>query len=443
MRDIQLGGYGGKHALVIGASTTGLVSAAAIARHFERVTIVDRDDLPTDPIWRKGAPQSRHVHVLLRGGRNVMDNYLPGFTTGMVEHDAQLIDMSNDTAWYHSGGWKQRFVSGVTLLCSSKGFLEWSLRQRLLQFPNVSIIDGKTVNNLRLADGRVTGVFSEDGGALDADLVVEASGRSSRCSHWLEAAGFGAVPQVELPVDVGYASRTYQPSSDIDDWRALLVHPKHPDTRCAVLLPIEGGRWQVTLVGWRGDHPPGDEQGFLDWTAGLATPEFHQAIENATPLEQIRRWRFPSNFRRRYENLTTMPDGLVVIGDACASINPIYAQGMSHGAIGASILDQCLFEQRDKRRGDPTTGLTRRFQKRYSKLIDDCWLTSTAEDYGCPGAGAEASLSNRFLNWYMGRINELTWTDRTVAKSFLDVMHFQQSPLSLFRPSMLIRALTH
>lgn len=441
MQGIQYGGFGGTHAVVMGASTTGLVAAAAVARHFERVTIVERDALPAEAVWRKGAPQSRHVHVLLRGGRNVMDYYLPGFTTQMMAQGAQLIDMADDTAWFHSGGWKLRFCSGVTLLCSSKGFLEWNLRQRLLKIPNVTIRDQCGSKGLCATDGKITGLTLEDGSVLDADLVIDASGRSSRTSQWLETTGFDAPNTTELAVDVGYASRTFNPTDAHFDWRALLVHPKHPDTRCAVLLPIENNRWQVTLVGWRGDHPPADDTGFLDWAGGLATPEFRQAIEHASPLEPIRQWRFPSNFRRHYERLVGMPDGLVVVGDACASINPIYAQGMSHGAIGASILDACLFEQRQHSAGGHLEGLTRRFQAKYAKVIDECWLTSTAEDYGAADEAARPSLRARALNWYMGKINEMTWSDRGVAKAFLDVMHFQKSPKSLFSPVLLVRAL--
>ncbi len=49
-------------AIVIGASTTGLIAAAALSRHFAQVTVLERDTLPAEPEWRKGVPQSRHVH---------------------------------------------------------------------------------------------------------------------------------------------------------------------------------------------------------------------------------------------------------------------------------------------------------------------------------------------------------------------------------------------
>jgi hypothetical protein len=33
------------------------------------VTVIERDELPDDPVTRKGVPQGRHPHILLtRGG---------------------------------------------------------------------------------------------------------------------------------------------------------------------------------------------------------------------------------------------------------------------------------------------------------------------------------------------------------------------------------------
>ena len=59
----------GDHAIVIGGSITGLVTARVLADHFARVTIVERDRFPDQPEFRKGVPQSRHLHALLERGR--------------------------------------------------------------------------------------------------------------------------------------------------------------------------------------------------------------------------------------------------------------------------------------------------------------------------------------------------------------------------------------
>lgn len=435
-------GFGGDRAVVIGASTTGLTAAAVAARHFRQVCLLDRDSLPDSPEWRKGVPQSRHVHVLLRGGQNVLERYFPGLTIDLLAQGADLVDMASDTRWHHSGGWKARFASGVTMLCQSKGFLEWNLRRRVAQLPNVEICHETGVRGFLAANGRLAGVRLDDDEEVPADLVIDASGRNSRTAVRLAELGFGRVPISELGVDVGYASRPFRPPVGPRDWRALLVHPRLPDSRLGVLLPIEGGRWLLTLVGWRGDHPPADDAGFMEFTRSLPVPDLYHAVRHAEPLEPVRLYRFPTNLRRHYERMPTLPDGLVVVGDAACSFNPIYAQGMSSGAIGASILDTCLVAQRRRAGAGRIAGLARLFQRDYAKFIDRCWLSSTTEDYGSAEASGERPLWATLANWYLGRIHQATWSDQATAQRFIEVMHMLRPPAALLDPAIALRALT-
>src|SRR5262245_17574588 len=83
----------GRNAVVIGGSMAGLLAARALADNFDRVTILERDRLPTGPEARKGTPQARHIHVLLTAGRRAMEALLPGLmgeliTAGALDTDA-------------------------------------------------------------------------------------------------------------------------------------------------------------------------------------------------------------------------------------------------------------------------------------------------------------------------------------------------------------------
>lgn len=437
---IRYGGFGGRHAIVIGASTTGLAATAVAARHFARVTNVDRDSLPDQPIWRKGVPQSRHGHILLKGGQNVFNHYFPGLTPDMLDRGSVEVDMANDICWHHSGGWKKRFDSGFTMQCQSKGFLELYVRQRLAQVPNVTFMENAKVEGYATRDQRITGIHFANGSTLEADLIIDASGRNSETPVHLNALGFGTPAVSDLKVDIGYSTCIFKPGDAARDWKAMLIHSKPPATRTAALLPIEGGRWICTLIGWQGDHPPGEIESYLEWTRGLPVPDLHQALRQATALEPVYRWRFPSNLRRHYDRMTSAPEGLVVVGDAYMSLNPIYAQGMSHGAIGASILDRCLTDQRGAK-GPEIQGLSRRFHTAYSKFLDECWFTSTVEDYGAVDARSGGRLQSRLASWYLKKVTELTWRDEAAAREFIDVMHMQRSPTVLMRPGMVLRAL--
>lgn len=441
IQDCRQGGLGGSHAIVIGASTTGLVAAAAAARHFATVTVLERDVLPGQPAWRKGVPQGRHVHSLLKGGQNVLNHYFPGLTSDMVASGSVEVDLGQDVVWHHAGGWKRRFPSGVRMQCQSKACLEHYVRQRLLAWPSVRLRDGTAVNGLLHRTGRIAGVQLADGSALEADLVIDASGRSSRTPQHLEQLGLPSPPVNELPVDIGYASQIFRPGPEARDWRGMLIHSRPPATRTAALMPLEGGRWIVTLVGWNGDLPGGEMDAFIEWARGLPVPDLYRAICRAEPLDRVWRWKFLSNLRRHYERVPTLPDGLVVVGDANTSLNPIYAQGMSQGAIGANLLDACLYQQRKLAGCGQLTGLSARFHRRYAQFIDTCWLTSTAEDYGALGKRRRQAWHTSWLARYLHRFTELTWHDESAARAFLDVMNLQRPPFSLLTPALLWSAL--
>lgn len=441
VRDHRRGGFGGRHAIVIGASTTGLAATAAAARHFHAVTNLERDQLPAQPAWRRGVPQGSHVHSLLKGGQNVLNHYLPGLTRQMVAGGAVEVDLGNDIIWNHSGGWKARFPSGVLMQCQSKAYLEWSVRQRLQAWPNVSFRGGATVTGLLLRGGRIGGVRLADGSEVEADLVIDASGRNSGSAQFLEALGVGAPAITELPVNIGYSTQLFRPGPQARDWKGMLIHSSPPATRTAALMPIEGGRWIVTLVGWNGDLPGGDLESFMRWARGLPVSTLYDAIAGAEPLERVWSWRFVSNLRRHYERLHGLPDGLVVVGDANTSLNPIYAQGMSQGAIGASILDACLAQQKHAVGTADLAGLSRRFHRAYGRFIDECWMTSTAEDYGAVEGGGGRAWYAPLLAHYLHRITALTWHDQPAALAFLEVMNLQKPPLSLMSPRLLGKVL--
>ena len=73
-----------RHAIVIGAGIAGLLTARVLSKHFARVTVLDRDALPTQPVPRDGVPQGRHIHVLLPGGLAAIERLLPGATQDLI-----------------------------------------------------------------------------------------------------------------------------------------------------------------------------------------------------------------------------------------------------------------------------------------------------------------------------------------------------------------------
>ena len=87
----------------------------------------------------------------------------------------------------------------------------------------------------------------------------------------------------------GYATRIYKrPANFQGYWKSVYIQPTPPNNkRGAVLLPLEGNRWHVTLIGMNQDYPPTDEAGFLEYASSLATLELFDAIKEAEPLTPI------------------------------------------------------------------------------------------------------------------------------------------------------------
>lgn len=151
-----------------------------------------------------------------------------------------------------------------------------------------------------------------------------------------------------------------------------MIFPTPPhEKRLGLLVPIEGNRWLVSLGGWLGDHAPLDEEGYLGFARSLPTPYIYNVITRAEPLTDFVIHKLPSNLRRRFEKVTRLPDGYVVLGDALCSFNPIYGQGMTVAALEAQVLDACLREQCETRRD--WHGFPQRYFRQVAKVIDIPW----------------------------------------------------------------------
>src|SRR6185312_471682 len=241
--------FGGRHAIVIGASMAGLLAGRVLSDHFEQVTIVERDQLSQEVQARKGVPQGRHVHILLSRGASVMRELFPDLFTALMQDGTIPIDTVADFHWYNFGAWKARFTSGITFYCQSRPFLEGHVRQQLATRDNIRFLDECDVTGLCANQGatRVTGVqvrYREEEQReemLSADLVVDASGRGSRTPQWLTSLGYNQVEETTIKVDVGYATRIYrQPEPSRFERKVLGIYSTPPvGKRAGVLAPIE------------------------------------------------------------------------------------------------------------------------------------------------------------------------------------------------------------
>ena len=380
-------------AVVIGGSIAGTLAAAAIAPYAAEVVLLDKDDLPEEATFRRGVPQGAHFHALLAAGRKAMDDLLPGFAEHAFEMGAARLDSAMDVMRLDRVGWSPRFESPLEFLMASRPLIEKALRDVAQGLPGIRYQSGTEVTGLLGAHGRVNGVRTKDGSELEADLVIDASGRFSRSPEWLAELGHPAPGEEIVNAHWGYSSTFLRVPDDWDPgFQALAVTPfgdgaltPESASRAMAMWVVEGERrWILTVQGSAGDHPPRTEEKLREFVSSIGVPELDKALSDVEFPEKISMWRDTRSRLRDFAGQPDRPDGFLVIGDAWMGFNPVYGQGMTAAALEATDLRTVLESHFADRPGD-VTGLAGAFYEKADALIKYCWTSSNTLDHRIPG----------------------------------------------------------
>ena len=429
------------HAIVIGASMSGLLAARVLADRYARVTIVERDSLPAEAGQRKGVPQGNHAHGLLARGREILEDLFPGVTATLVAKGALSGEVSGDALWHCAGGYLAPVYGGLTGILLSRPLLEGEVRARVRALPNVAILSGCDAFGLTAsADwARVTGLrVQRTNGVVEeiaAELVVDASGNGSRTPAWLEAFGYAPPEENEVRVGLGYASRIYRRRPEhLGGKIGLVIATQPPNPRSGALLAMEGDRWILSTVGYFDRHPPTDGDGFVEFLAGLPCPGLHELARTAEPLSEVKTYKVPGSTRRHYERLKRFPAGLLVIGDAVSRFNPVFGQGMTSAALQAVALADCLGD-------DGGAPLWRRFFARVVRVVDGPWQIAAGADLGFAEVEGKRGPMVKFINWYIAKLHRAAHRDPAAALAFHKVANLVAPPPSILAPAVAWRVL--
>jgi hypothetical protein len=198
--------------------------------------------------------------------------------------------------------------------------------------------------------------------------------------------------------------------------------------------PVEGGRWIANLQGVHGETPPTDGEGFREYAASLPVPEIRQLIADYPwATDEIVAYPFPSSRWHHYEGLDRFPGGLLVVGDALASFNPVYAQGMSVAALEALVLHHALVAGQED--------LASRFFDRTAGVVGTAWSLATGADFGFAETRGPRPRGTTIVNWYLNRLLRQAHTDGTLTDAFVGVLMMEHPPTALLRPGVVWRVL--
>jgi 2-polyprenyl-6-methoxyphenol hydroxylase-like FAD-dependent oxidoreductase len=427
----------GDHVVVLGASMAGLLAARVLTDVYRKVTVIDRDAMPEIGVQRRGVPQGRHHHYLYPRGRAVLEELFPGFTAHAVQAGASSGDVLGRCRWLLSGHRLQQADIGLTGLIASRPFLEGQLRARVQALPGVTFLErADIVGLLTTAGRRVTGVQVRDPEGevrqVPADLVVDATGRGSRTPVWLAELGYQPPVEDRIEIGLGYATRTYRLRPGALGPDLLILTSGTPDNpRVGVLSTTESGHHLVTLGGLPDDYPPTDPGGFEAFAASLPFADISEAIAGAQPLDNPVAFRFPASVRRRYERLSQFPDGLLVIGDAVCSLNPVYGQGMTVAANQVLVLRRLLAHGTNP---DPM-----RYFQSIASTVDPPWDFAVGADWALLGVPGHRTSKVRKANTYLSALLAAAGSDAVLATAFIRVMGLLDRVEGLLRPDRVVR----
>lgn len=417
----------GKQAVVVGAGMAGLTAARSLANFFEHIVVLDNDTLPETALSRSGTPQSRHIHVLLPGGLQALGRLFPGFEESLSRSGAVRLRMGYDYRMERPGydPFPQRDL-GILMYSMTRPLLELTVRRRLADYPNIEIRKNcKALEFTMSGDAAVTGVRCENpagtGETLPADLVIDASGHGNLTLALLKGKNRPLPEETSIGIDIGYATALFDiPEGASPDSGGVYTLPDYPrNARAALILPVEGNRWVLTLGGRYDQKPPADWEEFLLFAQHLRTPTIYNTIRHARHSDGAVLFGMKASRWRHFERLEKFPRGLLPLGDAICRFNPVYGQGMTVAVLEAEALGRLL--GRHGAENDGLAGLPGAFFAEAGKLIDTPWWTAALPDFVDPRTEGERPPDLKDSLEFSAALLKLAARDAAVHKLLLEV----------------------
>lgn len=456
-------------AIVIGGGIAGLLSARILSGHFSKTIVLEKDRYPKEKGPRNGTPQANHIHVFLAKGMQTIIDLFPGIEEKLLSQGGHKIDVISKAKFKFPTGWARNFNSDMNTIVCSRQLLEYTIRQEILKkYFNVKIIENTRVIGLATTiDSEqkiITGVNMIYGNGknnndyndinktttINANLVVDASGRRSETPIWFEKIGLEKPNETKINSFIGYAGRrvqllSTQSSPLLSNYKVVVVFTNPPNNpRMVVMTAIEDNQWQLGLLGIGKTYPPTDEKGFLNFAKELGVEDIYKIVRDAKPISSIYGYREDGSRLYHYEKIKKWPKNFIVLGDAVSAFNPIYAQGVTVAAIQSKILDNLLYKyKKNNTAADLKKGFEIKFQREIAKLNSLPWLLGTSEDLRWSSTEANKKMNpfTKIIQRYSKHVILLTPNSRLATKSFLEMLNMVKSPAVLFHPFLIAQVL--
>jgi NAD(P)H-flavin reductase/ferredoxin/2-polyprenyl-6-methoxyphenol hydroxylase-like FAD-dependent oxidoreductase len=436
-------------AVVIGGSIAGMATAKVLTETFETVIVLEKDDDHRRGEARPGAAQGWHLHHLLIAGQRQLETIFPGVIDDMTAAGAFRVDMGEQYRIMLAGSWKRPGHSGVDIVCAGRPLLEWCVRRRIDAEPAIQYRYASEVSDLVFdaASRTVVGVKAVRGGVeetIAAEFVVDASGKNTPVPAMLDWIGLEAPAVEEDCLNCFYSTMRHRVPAG-QAWRdkvMVICYAQRPqqqyyaaqyytDTSRTVLL--------TSLVGYNCYSPPRNAEEFREFARLMPSSKIGEALDGLEPCSPVYNFRYPEMRRLRYEDMAAPPAGLVAIGDAYCSADPVSGVGITKALLELDQLRALL-----RRKTPRDQAFSRTYYQRIGKIADQVWSLIREQNLRYPwikDGDKKRAFYFRLQNWYVDRIFELMLEDHAVYGIYLRVSHLVEPATALMKPSLVARVL--
>jgi 2-polyprenyl-6-methoxyphenol hydroxylase-like FAD-dependent oxidoreductase len=261
---------------------------------------------------------------------------------------------------------------------------------------------------------------------IQADLVVDASGRGSRSSRWLAEIGYTVPPDRVVDGGFAYTTAWLKECGVLNGTDRAIYEVGQMSTfgRSGVFVSIEHDQGQLLVCSRRDDGLPNDHADFIAAIRSLENPALTKLSALVDPAGPLYRFVHLPNRRRSFHRMRYWPAGFLVLGDALCVLNPIYGQGMTVAALQAETLRRLgpSLRQRPDR--------TRAVQRLLARRTWLAWLVSSSQDSRWTQSPPMYSSA---IGWLLNRTVDRSTVSPHVHLAFLKTMHLV-APGALLHP---------
>lgn len=445
--------------VMVGGGVVGLGLAMMLAKDGHEVEVLERDPQPPpadlDEAWesweRRGVAQFRLAHAFLARYRQIMEKELPELVAALEARGALRLNPLRDVPDVFSGGWRDgddRFE----LLTGRRVMVESTVAGAAEATPGVSVRRGTAVSGVltgaEVIPGvpHVTGVRTDDGSEIAADLVIDSSGRRSALPTWLTAVGGQApVDEVEDSGFIYYGRHFRSPDGNLP--MALGGALQEHGSISSLALGADNGYWSLVLIARSDDKALRRLKDNDAWEKVVRSLPTVAHWLDGQPVEDhvVMMSKIEDRIRRTWVDGQPVATGLLAVADAWACTNPSLGRGASIGTMHALALRDCL---RQTDIDDPTV-FAEAFATATAEIVEpwyEATLSFDRQRLAEMGAIAEGRPPGDLPPDYeMAKaMQSALLKDPDCFRGFLDITFVQSLPAEvLARPGLMDKVIEH